>query len=93
MKPYCGMAIVYKGRSPSSTYNGHDTQPGLITTSWGASEEGGQCVNVKVLPDCGAPFDATSCFWYPNQNLALTAFDGPMSPGGVCWPASRAEAS
>lgn len=89
MKPYCGMSVVYianvsQGGYGSSEFNGHNAQPGVITKDWGG------CVNVKVLPDCGTPFDSTSCSFYPSEGAAMEALP---SAGRVCYPANPAEQS
>lgn len=87
MKPYCGMVVIYRGRSPSSTYNGHDDQPGVVTTTFGGSA----CANVKVLPDHGPPFDAGSVPFYESKEAADAAFDAPQLSSSVCYPANAAE--
>ncbi|MCJ2562704.1 MAG: hypothetical protein LN417_01270 [Candidatus Thermoplasmatota archaeon] len=48
-----GQTVVYVDRD--NDYNGHHDQPAIITKVWSPG-----CVNLKVLPDCGEPFDVTS---------------------------------
>lgn len=47
-----GQTVVVIDSSHSS--NGTLEHPGIITRVWGG------CVNIKVLPDCGDPYDMTS---------------------------------
>lgn len=52
--PYLGMPVLHRTQDKARQYNGSDIHPAVITHVWPA------CVNVKVLPDCGPPYDATS---------------------------------
>lgn len=74
-KPYIGQivtCVIVAGKS-----NGHTQQPAIVTNVWSDS-----CVNIKVIPDCGDLFDATSVRYAP---------EGPepnSKLGHDCWPAS-----
>jgi len=52
------MVIV---RTPSPFNNSH-FHPGIITHAWKDDY-----INVKVLPDCGAPYDETSVYLYQTK--------------------------
>jgi len=57
MKPTVGRIVHFYTDNKARHSNGVDAgpYPAIITRVW--SEKS---VNLKVLPDCGAPFDATS---------------------------------
>lgn len=52
--PYLGMTVLFRTQDEGRRYNGSDVHPAIITHVWSG------CVNLKVIPDCGAPYDATS---------------------------------
>lgn len=59
MKASIGRIVVV--RTPSQ-FNGSNLHPGIITHAWRDDY-----VNVKVLPDCGAPYDETSINVFQTQ--------------------------
>lgn len=74
MKPKIGLPVCII--TAGSDSNGHNLQPGIITQVWTDT-----CVNVKVFPDCGEPYDATSQTFHEN---------GPAENSRLscdCWPA------
>lgn len=66
-KPSIGCILIFTQPESENPHNGHRDHPCVITKVW--SDD---CVNVKVLPDCAAPYDSTSC---------------QFSTGRVAWPA------
>ncbi len=50
-----GDIVYYRAASQAEIFNGMDVHCALITHVWNA-----QCLNLKVMPDCGAVFDKTS---------------------------------
>ena len=44
---------------PNRASNGTHEHPAIVTNTWG-SRDATPTINVKVLPDCGEPYDATS---------------------------------
>jgi hypothetical protein len=59
MKASVGRIVIV--RTPSQ-FNSSYLHPGIITRVWGDA-----MVNVKVFPDCGAPYDETSVNLYATQ--------------------------
>ena len=59
-KPSIGRIVLFR----SLDSNGSKEHPAIINRVWGD----GPCVNLMVLPDCGAPISKTSV----NQNESLT---------------------
>lgn len=57
--PHIGQMVVCVMDQGHS--NNHNDQPAVITKVW---SEG--CVNIKVFPDCGDIFDATSIRYLTN---------------------------
>lgn len=55
--------------SKTRQFNNHPEQPAVITKVWGTGPA--SAVNVKVLPDCGTPFDACSMFVYESLEAGL----------------------
>ena len=57
MEPSVGRIVHYYTSQTHQHFNavGPGPYPAIITRVWSPT-----CVNLKVLPDCGAPFDATS---------------------------------
>jgi len=53
--------VCDKGRPFNGTYE----HPAVVTRVWGSGEPT-PTVNVKVLPDCGEPYDATSIQHWKN---------------------------
>jgi hypothetical protein len=49
-------------------HNGTRAHPAIVTRVWG--EGARPYVNLKVLPDCGEPFDATSVQHWKDSYLA-----------------------
>lgn len=67
MKPFVGAVVVV--RTPQQQHNGTNIHPGIITRIWNDVDPAAvsgtfACVNVKVLPDCGQPFDQTSMYFF-----------------------------
>jgi len=61
-KPSIGRVVLVRLIKPS---NGSYIHPAIINRVWS-----NECVNLCVLPDCGAPFNATSvriCAEFPPQ--------------------------
>lgn len=52
-----GTVAVFLGAADQA-HNGTREHPALVTRVWGPGPT--PTVNLKVLPDCGEPFDATS---------------------------------
>lgn len=77
-----GQSVVIRG-VPS---NGHDEQPGIITMAWDHAKAAGtepgcgsvQVCNIKVFPDCGAPFDATSIKVFSSPAYAMNNCTDPV---------------
>lgn len=63
--PCQGMTVLFRTQDKDRQYNGADVHPAVITRVWP------KCVNLKVLPDCGAPYDATS-----QQRIAYSDVKG-----------------
>lgn len=59
--PTPGRIVMF--HSPAA-FNGITEHPAVVTRQWGKTP--GSCINVKVLPDCASPFDATSLFIYDS---------------------------
>ncbi len=75
MKASIGRIVIV--RTPSE-FNGSHFHPGIITHAWTDT-----MVNVKVLPDCGAPYDETSIYLHatPEEGAA-----GPSPTRFAHWP-------
>jgi hypothetical protein len=64
-----GTIVVFLAGS-DHVHNGSREHPAVVTRVWGEGPT--PLVNLKVLPDCGEPFDATSVHhwtaegWPPN---------------------------
>ena len=56
-----GTIVVFGKRSS----NGAEEHPAIVTRVWGDGET--PTVNIKVIPDCGEPFDATSIQHWKSQ--------------------------
>lgn len=54
---HVGSVVVFLA-GDDHVHNGTREHPAIVTRTWG--EGAHPCVNLKVLPDCGEPFDATS---------------------------------
>lgn len=52
-------------RTPSE-FNGSNVHPGVVTHVWSQGASAAYA-NVKVLPDCGAPYDETSVNVHETQ--------------------------
>jgi hypothetical protein len=76
--PTIGRVVIFYDKN--TPYNGHHEQPAIVTTTWGKTP--GSCVNVKVLPDCSTPFDATSLRVYDSLEAGLESGDSRF----VYWP-------
>lgn len=63
--PYLGMPVLFRTQQSDRKYNGSDLHPAIITRVWE------KFVNLKVIPDCGAPYDATS-----QQRIAYSDVEG-----------------
>lgn len=85
MKPrICRIVIVKNFES-----NGVDEHPAIITRVWslGTGPMNSDCINVTILPDCGAPACKTSVYLFANRAQADQYLKS--NPGGalVCfWP-------
>lgn len=49
-----GDIVFFRSQEKAKQFNGTKDHVAVITRNWG------KCVNLKVLPDCGDPYDATS---------------------------------
>lgn len=54
-QPSLGRTVIHRSQSLAMKFNGSADHPAIITRVWT-----GEYVNLKVLPDCGQPYDATS---------------------------------
>ena len=54
-KPQLGEIVIHRSQIDGCKFNGSKDHPAIVTRVW--SQTG---VNLKVLPDCGAPYDQTS---------------------------------
>jgi hypothetical protein len=84
MKPYVGAIVVVR---TTSKFNGTDLHPGIVTRVWSDNDPSDaiglySCVNIKVLPDCGQPFDQTSTYFF-NEPPEPERF-----PYAAWWPQS-----
>jgi len=52
--PCLGDTVIFRTQEQSRQHNGSSDHVAIITRVWAKS------VNLKVLPDCGDPYDATS---------------------------------
>lgn len=52
--PRLGMIVLYRTMQTAKQFNDVTDHVAIITRVWPA------CVNLKVFPDCGEPYDATS---------------------------------
>lgn len=69
-----GDTVIYRTQEKSKQFNGSTDHPAIVTRDWG------KCVNLKVIPDCGAPYDATS---QKRINAADKDGTGYFTPGEV----------
>ena len=58
-----GTVVVFLAPRDKAS-NGTQEHPAIVTRVWGNEEF--PTVNMKVLPDCGEPFDATSVRHWKN---------------------------
>lgn len=84
-KPYVGQVVVVRTQS---SHNGSVLHPGIVTRVWSDNDPSVArncfaCVNIKVLPDCGTPFDQTSTYLFDREP------DAGMYPYAA-WPAIAA---
>jgi len=49
-----GETVIYRTQDKAKQFNGSSDHPAIVTHDFGS------CVNLKVLPDCGDVYDATS---------------------------------
>jgi hypothetical protein len=75
MKPSIGRIVIV---SDFQIHNGSDEHPAVINRVWGtndpADERGSSvCINTTVLPDCGAPYNATSVQLFETKDEAKSS--------------------
>jgi len=80
MKASIGRIVIVR---TIQDFNGSHFHPGIITRAWSDT-----MVNVKVLPDCGAPFDSTSVTLYATQAEGEAAGLSVFAHWPVIVPAS-----
>lgn len=74
-KPALGRIVIVRVPQP---FNGSNFHPGVITRVWSDT-----MVNVKVLPDCGPPYDETSITLHATKEEGETS----ASPSRFAhWP-------
>ena len=71
-----GTVVVYLA-GPDQESNGTREHPAIVTRVWGSGPR--PTVNLKVFPDCGEPFDATSMQHWTSFGWPL---DGRFA---YCW--------
>jgi hypothetical protein len=76
MVPKVGLIVHYIPNGRAEETNSAPYHPAVITRVWGTDENA--CVNLKVLPDCGQPFDRTS--------VCQGARSAEPTPGSWYWP-------
>lgn len=65
-----GTVVVFLA-GDDHVHNGTKEHPAIVTRVWGDGDR--PTVNLKVLPDCGEVFDATSVqHWHVRGALPLT---------------------
>lgn len=66
MIPTLGRIVIVR---TAQKFNDTNEHPAVITRVWGTGDtrEGKVCVNLTVLPDCGAPFSMTSVNLYDER--------------------------
>lgn len=70
-----GTVVVFMAGN-DHTHNGTREHPAIVTRVWGDGAR--PTVNMKVLPDCGEPFDATSVVHWKNGYLNSTDDSRPQ---------------
>ena len=63
-----GTVVVFLA-GEDHVHNGTREHPAIVTRVWG--DKPPRCVNLKVFPDCGEPFDATSVRHYKDTGWPL----------------------
>jgi hypothetical protein len=79
-----GDVVIHVG--PWSISNGHEEQVAVVTWVWNEHS-----VNLKVMPDCGTPYDATVVEAVVDEQTALAKLEVARSQDppvvlSLCWP-------
>lgn len=58
--PELGDVVIHRATDKSKQFNGSSDHPAMVTHVWKDKAGRVTCLNLTVIPDCGAPWSATS---------------------------------